>query len=239
MKIIPAIDLINGQCVRLVQGDYNQKTIYSDNPVEMAQRFEAAGFSRLHLVDLDGAKQKKPVNMQVLKSVAAQSNLTIDFGGGIREEEQVQAIFESGAHQVVIGSLAVKQPELLRVWLQRYGPERFILAADVRGEHISTHGWQEASNLHWKDFIEQYQALDVVDFLCTDVAKDGKLEGSSEELYRRILKAFPSIGLIASGGVKSLEELQRLKQMGCKGAIVGKAIYEGILALEDLVQLEK
>lgn len=234
MEIIPAIDLIDGQCVRLTQGDYAQKKVYSDNPLEMAQRFEAAGLKRLHLVDLDGAKQKKPINTEVLQAISQQSNLNIDFGGGIRQEEDIKRILKSGAQQVVIGSLAVKQPKKLRVWLERYRPERFILAADVRGEYISTHGWQESTDLHWKDFIEQYQALGVVDFLCTDVAKDGKLQGSSEALYQRILEAFPTIGLIASGGVISLAELQRLHDIGCKGAIVGKAIYEGILTLEEL-----
>lgn len=237
MKIIPAIDIIDGQCVRLVQGDYQQKTVYSDSPLEVAQKFEAAGFERLHLVDLDGAKQKKSVNLKVLKILASNTQLAIDFGGGIRREEQVQAIFEAGAKQVVIGSLAVKQPEMLKNWLQSYGPERFILAADVRDEKISTHGWQESSDLSWQDFIADYEKEGVKDFLCTDVSKDGKLQGSAEGLYERMLQAFPHIRLIASGGVRSLTELQRLKSLGCSGAIVGKAIYEGVLALEDLAKL--
>lgn len=238
MHIIPAIDIIDGKCVRLTKGDYNQKTEYNDNPLEVAQEFEAAGIQRLHLVDLDGAKAKKVVNLDVLKSIAENTNLTIDFGGGVQSTEDLKAVFDAGANQITGGSIAVKNEALFTEWIEEFGGEKIILGADVKGEQIAIHGWQESSEKHIYDFLDHYLAKGLQYVICTDVSKDGALEGTSNELYQNILDRFPSINLIASGGVSKLEDLQILEGMDIYGAIVGKAIYEKRINLNDLKQFQ-
>lgn len=238
MHIIPAIDIIDGKCVRLTKGDYNQKTEYNNNPLEVAQEFEAAGIQRLHLVDLDGAKAKKVVNLDVLKSIAENTNLTIDFGGGVQSTEDLKAVFDAGANQITGGSIAVKNEALFTEWIEEFGGEKIILGADVKGEQIAIHGWQESSEKHIYDFLDHYLAKGLQYVICTDVSKDGALEGTSNELYQNILDRFPSINLIASGGVSKLEDLQILEGMDIYGAIVGKAIYEKRINLKDLKQFQ-
>lgn len=234
LEIIPAIDLINGQCVRLTQGDYQQKKIYNSDPVAMAQEFEGAGISRLHLVDLDGAKARKVVNLQVLKDIVQATNLVIDFGGGVQSEEDLQKVLDAGAAQVTAGSLAVKQPEVVAEWLGRYGAERIILGADVRNGHIAIHGWQEESEQKIEQFLENYTQRGAQYCICTDVSKDGLLQGTALELYQQLRAQFPDLKLIASGGVKTIEELRALQDMGCYGVIIGKALYEGYISLDAL-----
>lgn len=236
MLIIPAIDIIDGKCVRLTQGDYNQKKEYNSNPLEVAREFEAAGIKRLHLVDLDGAKAKKVINLEVLQKIASQTNLQIDFGGGVQSTEDLKAVFEAGAQQVTGGSIAIKNEALFTEWIQEFGGEKIILGADVKDEHIAIHGWQESSEQHIFDFLENYLAKGLQYVICTDVSKDGALQGTSNELYAEILKRFPSIKLIASGGVSKLDDLILLDQMGIYGVIVGKAIYEKRISLEELNQ---
>lgn len=238
MHIIPAIDIIDGKCVRLTKGDYNKKTEYNDNPLEVAKEFEAAGIQRLHLVDLDGAKAKKVVNLEVLKSISDNTNLTIDFGGGVQSTKDLKAVFEAGANQITGGSIAVKNEALFTEWIEEFGGEKIILGADVKGEHIAIHGWQESSERHIFDFLEHYLAKGLKYVICTDVSKDGALEGTSNELYQDILDRFPEVKLIASGGVSKLEDLQTLEQMNVYGAIVGKAIYEKRINLSDLKQFQ-
>ncbi|WP_296620680.1 1-(5-phosphoribosyl)-5-[(5-phosphoribosylamino)methylideneamino]imidazole-4-carboxamide isomerase [Marivirga sp.] len=238
MHIIPAIDIIDGKCVRLTKGDYNQKTEYNDNPLEVAKEFEAAGIERLHLVDLDGAKAKKVVNLDVLKSIANNTNLTIDFGGGVQSTEDLKAVFDAGANQITGGSIAVKNEALFTEWIEEFGGEKIILGADVKGEHIAIHGWQESSEKHIFDFLEHYLAKGLKYVICTDVSKDGALQGTSNQLYQDILDRFPNIKLIASGGVSKLEDLQILEDMNVYGAIVGKAIYEKRINLSDLKQFQ-
>ncbi|MGH1336150.1 MAG: 1-(5-phosphoribosyl)-5-[(5-phosphoribosylamino)methylideneamino]imidazole-4-carboxamide isomerase [Aureispira sp.] len=234
LEIIPAIDLINGQCVRLTQGDYQQKKVYNNDPVAMAQEFEAAGITRLHLVDLDGAKARKVMNLEVLRKIAQGTNLTIDFGGGVQSEEDLQKVLEAGATQVTAGSLAVKQPEIVVDWLERYGTERIILGADVLNGNIAIHGWQEESEENITIFLERYTQKGVEYCICTDVSKDGLLKGTALELYQELRLGFPDLKLIASGGVRTLAELVALKEMGCYGVIIGKALYEGHLPLSAL-----
>ncbi|MGM0580454.1 MAG: 1-(5-phosphoribosyl)-5-[(5-phosphoribosylamino)methylideneamino]imidazole-4-carboxamide isomerase [Bacteroidota bacterium] len=238
MHIIPAIDIIDGKCVRLTKGDYNQKTEYNDNPLEVAKEFEAAGIQRLHLVDLDGAKAKKVVNLEVLKSIANYTNLTIDFGGGVQSTEDLKAVFDAGANQITGGSIAVKNEALFTEWIEEFGGEKIILGADVKGEHIAIHGWQESSEKHIFDFLEHYLAKGLQYVICTDVSKDGALEGTSNKLYQDILDRFPDVKLIASGGVSNLKDLQILEEMKVYGAIVGKAIYEKRINLKDLKQFQ-
>ena len=234
MDIIPAIDIIDGQCVRLTQGDYAQKKIYHQDPLEAAKKFEAAGLRRLHVVDLDGAKASRIINYKILQKLASKTNLQIDFGGGIKSDEDIRIAFESGARQVTVGTIAVKNKALFLSWLEQYGGERLILGADVRNEFLAISGWQETSELSLFDFLENYIAKGIQEVICTDIAKDGLLKGPSIPLYRRILDRFPSLRLIASGGVTTKTDLNELKAMGCHGAIVGKAIYEGRIKLEDL-----
>ncbi|MDC7997895.1 1-(5-phosphoribosyl)-5-[(5-phosphoribosylamino)methylideneamino]imidazole-4-carboxamide isomerase [Gilvibacter sediminis] len=236
MRIIPAIDLIEGKCVRLTQGDYNQKTVYNEDPLEVAKEFEAHGIEYLHLVDLDGAKSKRIVNHKVLERIATKTSLKIDFGGGVKSDEDIRIAFESGAQQVTGGSIAVSAPELFASWLKLYGSERLILGADCKDRMIATHGWQQASGLEVKEFIGQYLEKSVQYVICTDIAKDGMLQGPSFDLYQELLE-LEGIKLIASGGVTTLSELEQLQAMGCEGAIVGKAIYEGTIALKDLEKL--
>lgn len=234
MQIIPAIDIIDGKCVRLTQGDYDQKTIYHESPLEVAKEFEEAGLQRLHLVDLDGAKAGAVQNWKVLETIAKKTFLQIDFGGGIKTEADLQKVFDAGASFATIGSLAVKNPEIFSNWLQKYGPEKFLLGADVKGEMIAVSGWLETSEELVYDFIQQYLDKGIQQLFCTDISKDGKLEGPSINLYKEIIRKFPSLYFIASGGVANVDDLYQLKEIGCKGVIVGKAIYEGRLTLQEL-----
>jgi phosphoribosylformimino-5-aminoimidazole carboxamide ribotide isomerase len=234
MQIIPAIDLIDRKCVRLTQGDYAQKTIYNENPLEVAKQFEAAGLKRLHLVDLDGAKAGTVKNWAVLQEIAAYTTLSIDFGGGIKKDKDLNIVFESGAAYATIGSLAVKEPDTFLEWLSVYGADKFILGADVKSEKIAVAGWLETTDINIYDFLQDYINKGILQSFCTDVSKDGKLEGPSIDLYKNIVQKFPSLYCIASGGVSCLDDLTALKELGCAGAIVGKAIYEGRIALKDL-----
>ena len=238
MHIIPAIDLINGQCVRLTKGDYNEKTVYSNDPVEMALSFQEAGLRHLHLVDLDGAKKGEVVNWPVLEAIAKATHLTIDFSGGIKTEDQLKRALDAGAAKVTIGSLAVNRPDTFKDWIVRFGAEKLILGADVLNRQIAVHGWQENSGVDILDFIYGYTLCGIRQVMCTDVSKDGMLQGPSTALYEDILQRFPDLHLIASGGVSSMEDLHTLQKAGCTSAIVGKAIYEGRVTLEELSAFE-
>lgn len=238
MHIIPAIDLIDGQCVRLTQGDYSQKKIYHDSPLEMAKRFEDAGIKRLHLVDLDGAKAKRIINGDVLRSIASGTSLKVDFGGGVQSDEDIALAFSLGAHQVTGGSIAVKNPVLFDAWIQQFGGEKIILGADAKDRKIAVSGWQETSGEEVISFIKKYFAKGLSHVICTDVAKDGLLQGPSLDLYRDILSEIPGIRLIASGGVAGVKDLEDLQKIGVYGAIVGKAYYEGKITLEQLASFE-
>jgi phosphoribosylformimino-5-aminoimidazole carboxamide ribotide isomerase len=234
MEIIPAIDIIEGKCVRLTQGDYAQKTIYNENPLEVAKEFEAAGLQRLHLVDLDGAKEKKVKNWKVLESIASKTNLEIDFGGGLNTENDVKIVFDSGASLATVGSIAVKNEMEFLKWLMIFGAEKFLLGADVKDKMIAIHGWLETTDKSIFEFIENYVDKGVQQIFCTDVSKDGKLEGPSTELYKEIIAKFPGLLFIASGGVATIKDLGSLKEAGCKGVIIGKAIYENRISLKEL-----
>ncbi|MCU1287927.1 MAG: hisA [Acidobacteria bacterium] len=234
IEIIPAIDLIDGKCVRLSQGDFTRKKIYNENPLEVAKEFESFGLRRLHIVDLDGAKNGKVTNLKVLETVSRGTDLTIDFGGGIKTDEDVKSVFDAGAAFASIGSIAVKEPGVFSEWLDKFGSEKFLLGADVRDEKIAINGWQTATNLEILPFLESYFAKGVSQVFCTDISKDGLLQGSSNELYERILSALPELKLIASGGVGSIEDVYRLGKIGCSGVIIGKAIYEGKISLQQL-----
>ena len=238
IELIPAIDIIGGQCVRLTKGDYDQKTVYGD-PLEMAHEFEKAGIKRLHMVDLDGAKSKHIVNSHVLKQIAAETNLEIDFGGGIKSHEDIDAAFESGAQMVTVGSVAVTNPQLFTWWLQKYGPDRMILGADVRNGKISINGWKEDSDEDLLPFLQKYIEAGVRMVLCTEISKDGTLGGPAIDLYKRVLDKYPDLYLIASGGVSSVQDLLDLREAGLPAAIVGKAYYEGRITLEQLSQLSQ
>lgn len=233
MHIIPAIDLIDGQCVRLTQGDYDRKTVYSGDPLEVAKRFEAAGLRRLHLVDLDGARSGHIVNYRVLERLATQTSLHIDFGGGLKSDDDLHIAFASGAAQVTGGTIAVRQPDVFLRWLAAYGPERIILGADVRDGRVAVSGWQEASQRELEEFLEDYTTQGVAYAICTDVSKDGLLRGPALGLYQQIRQQFPDLQLIASGGVTTAADLRQLADLGCYGAIVGKALYEGRISLEE------
>ncbi len=234
MQIIPAIDIIDGKCVRLSKGDYSQKTIYNEHPLEVAKRFEDAGLQRLHLVDLDGAKAGAVKNWKVLEQVAGKTGLKIDFSGGISSDESLAITFNSGATYAAIGSIAVKKEALLVQWFIAYGVEKFILGADVLDEKIQIKGWTEATDINIIDFIKNYATKGVKQFFCTDISKDGLLQGSSNDLYKKILSEVADIELIASGGVSKMKDLKDLKAIGCSGAIVGKAIYEEKINISDL-----
>lgn len=236
MHIIPAIDIIDGKCVRLTEGDYAQKKIYNKHPLEVAKKFEDAGLQRLHLVDLDGAKAGAVKNWKVLETIAAKTSLVIDFGGGIKREEDVKIVFSSGAALATVGSIAVKDEERFVSWLKQFGAGKFLLGADVKKEKIAISGWLETTDIWIYDFIEKYIAHKVQQIFCTDVSKDGKLEGPSIELYKNILTKFPKLHFIASGGVSSIRDLEELQNIGCSAAIVGKAIYEGRISLNELKQ---
>lgn len=233
MRIIPAIDIIDGKCVRLSKGDYDTKKIYNENPVEVAKEFEDFGIQYLHLVDLDGAKAKKIINQKVIENIAKKTNLIIDFGGGIRSEEDLQKAFDSGAKKVTLGSIAVVNPELCLAWLEKFGAEKLILGADCLDRKIKTSGWLENSETDVVDFIKEYQKKGFREVVCTDISKDGMLQGPSTALYQEILEN-STIELIASGGISNIEDVQKMKEIGCAGTIIGKAIYEGRISLEDL-----
>ena len=234
MEIIPAIDIIDGKCVRLTQGDYARKKIYNEHPLEVAKEFENAGLRRLHLVDLDGAKAGQVKNWKVLETIAGKTALTIDFGGGIKKQEDVNIVFYSGAALATVGSIAVKNEAELVKWFMIFGAEKFLLGADVKDEKIAIGGWLETTDIWIYDFIEKYIGHGIKQIFCTDVSKDGKLEGPAVELYKNIVQKFPALHFIASGGVSSVDDLHALRDAGCKGAIVGKAIYEGRVRINDL-----
>ncbi len=234
MRIIPAIDIIEGKCVRLTKGDYNTKKVYNENPVEVAKEFQDAGIEHLHVVDLDGAEASHIVNYKVLEQIAVKTNLKIDFGGGLKSDEDLRIAFESGANQITGGSIAVKNPVVFENWIQKYGSEKIILGADCNNEKIAINGWQEESELEVIPFIQKYQSKGIEYVICTDISKDGMLQGPSFDLYQRILNSSKKIKLIASGGVSQFEELPKLAELGCEGVIIGKAIYENKIRLKDL-----
>jgi len=234
MEIIPAIDIIDGKCVRLTQGDYSQKKIYNEHPLEVAAAFEGAGLRRLHLVDLDGAKAGAVKNWKVLEALAGKTGMVIDFGGGIKTAKDVEIVFNSGAALATVGSIAVKDGPLFVSWLQEYGEDRFLLGADVKDEKIAIGGWLETTDRWIYDFIQEYMEKGVRQLFCTDVSKDGLLEGPALELYTNIVNKFPGLHFIASGGVSEMDDVLRLEEAGCAGVIIGKAIYEGRITLKEL-----
>lgn len=237
IELIPAIDIINGQCVRLTKGDYDQKTVYHNSPAEVAKQFEAIGFSRLHVVDLDGAKSKHIVNSQVLQDITRETDLAVDFGGGIKTDDDIQTAFNSGAKQVTIGSVAVTQPQLFMSWIDKYGADRLILGADVRNGKISINGWKEDSTEDLLPFLKKYVDAGVRNVLCTEISKDGTLAGPAIDLYCRIMDAYPTLHLIASGGVSSIDDITALKKAGIPAVVFGKAIYEGRIDLNELITI--
>ena len=234
IELIPAIDIIGGQCVRLTKGDYDQKTVYRDSPAEVAKEFEKIGFKRLHVVDLDGAKSKHIVNEQVLKAITNKTHLTVDFGGGIKTDEDIEKAFAAGASMVTIGSIAVTSPDLFMGWLEKYGAERIILGADVRHGKISINGWKEDSSEDLLPFLKKYVDAGVSNVLCTEISKDGTLAGPAIELYQSMMAAYPELHLIASGGVSSIEDIHALDAAGIPAVVFGKAIYEGKINLNEL-----
>jgi len=234
MEIIPAIDLINGQCVRLTEGDFAQQTTYDNDPLAVAQRFEQQGVRRLHLVDLDGARARQPVNLPVLEQISRHTNLVIDFGGGLQSETAVRQAFDAGASQITAGSIAVREPETVGGWLRTFGAERIIIGADFRDNHIAINAWAEQSERTLREFVEDYLQQGATTFICTDVSKDGKLQGPSLSAYEQLRQQLPQAQLVASGGVTTLADLEALAAIGMHGAIVGKAIYEGTITLSEL-----
>ena len=234
IELIPAIDIINGQCVRLTKGDYDQKTVYG-NPLDMALEFERLGFRRLHVVDLDGAKSKHIVNDAVLKGITTETNLVVDFGGGIKTDAALEKAFASGASMVTVGSIAVTKPERFMGWLEQYGAERMILGADVRNGKISINGWKEDSEEDLLPFLKKYIDAGVQNVLCTEISKDGTLAGPAIDLYKRVMDAYPELHLIASGGVSSIEDINALDEAGIPAVVFGKAIYEGRIDLRELI----
>ena len=227
IELIPAIDIINGQCVRLTKGDYSQKTVYNDNPVVVAQRFEQLGFKRLHIVDLDGAKSKHIVNDEVLRRITSETKLIVDFGGGIKTDDDIEKAFAAGASMVTIGSIAVTDKERFIGWLQKYGADKIILGADVRGGMISINGWKEDSQQELLPFLKYYVEKGVKNVLCTEISRDGTLSGPAMDLYRKVMAEYPEIHLIASGGVSSNEDIEALEAAGIPAVVFGKAFYEG------------
>ncbi|MBO0358538.1 1-(5-phosphoribosyl)-5-[(5-phosphoribosylamino)methylideneamino]imidazole-4-carboxamide isomerase [Hymenobacter sp. BT186] len=234
MEIIPAIDLINGQCVRLTEGDFSQQTTYDTDPVAVAQRFEQQGVKRLHLVDLDGARAKQPVNLPILERIAARTSLVIDYGGGLQSEQAVRQALDAGAQQVTAGSIAVREPALVGEWLHSFGAEKIIVGADFRDDYIAINAWAEQSERTLQEFLADYLAVGATTFICTDVSKDGKLQGPALETYRTLRAALPQARLIASGGVTTLADVEALAEVGMHGAIIGKALYEGTITLTEL-----
>ncbi|HEY2726856.1 MAG TPA: 1-(5-phosphoribosyl)-5-[(5-phosphoribosylamino)methylideneamino]imidazole-4-carboxamide isomerase [Parafilimonas sp.] len=234
IEIIPAIDIIDGKCVRLSQGDYQTKKIYDKSPLGIAKQFEEAGIKRLHIVDLDGAKQGKIIHLKTLEKVAAYTKLIIDFGGGIKTTEDVEAVLNAGAEMINIGSVAVTQPELVEEWITAFGANKILLGADVKDENIMISGWQQSANINIINYISAYILKGVNQFFCTDISKDGLLQGASIDLYKKILNIFPQLNLIASGGVSSIDDVEQLNAIGCSGVIIGKALYEGRIQLDEL-----
>ena len=239
ITIIPAIDLIDAKCVRLSQGDYDQKTVYNENPLEVAKMFEDAGITRLHLVDLDGAKAKHIVNYKVLETISSKTNLVIDFGGGLKSDEDLKIAFESGAQMITGGSIAVKDRETFLSWIETYGPEKIILGADAKDKKIAVSGWQEVSELSILDFIESYTSQGIQKVISTDIARDGMLTGPSIELYQEIMNQFEGLELIASGGIATMKDIHELNEMGVPGVITGKAIYENKISLKEIEEFYK
>ena len=234
IELIPAIDIIDGKCVRLSQGDYDTKKIYNENPLEVAKEFEANGIQRLHVVDLDGAKSSHVVNYKALDAIAGHTSLTIDFGGGIKTDEDLVIAFENGAHMVTLGSVAVKKPELFKKWLHQYGAEKIILGADVKDNRISVSGWLEEGPQELMPFLTDYTQEGVSKVLCTDISRDGMLQGPSIELYKLVMQRFPTMHLIASGGVCGVDDIFRLDEAGIPAVVFGKALYEGRITMKDL-----
>lgn len=235
IELIPAIDIIDGQCVRLTKGDYNQKKVYNDDPLTVAKEFEKIGFKRLHMVDLDGARSKHIVNDEILRRVTAETSLIVDFGGGIKSEEDIVKAFESGASMITVGSIAVTQPGLFIQWMEKYGPEKMILGADVRNGMISINGWKKDSQISLLPFLKQYVEAGVKNVLCTEISKDGTLQGPAVTLYKEIISAYPKLHLIASGGVSRKEDIDELESEGIPAVVFGKAIYEGRINLKELL----
>jgi phosphoribosylformimino-5-aminoimidazole carboxamide ribotide isomerase len=236
IELIPAIDIINGQCVRLTKGDYDQKKVYNDDPAAVAKEFEQLGFRRLHIVDLDGAKSKHIVNDAVLRSITTETKLIVDFGGGIKTEKDIEKAFEAGASMVTVGSIAVTKPALFIQWLDKYGADKMILGADVRNGMISINGWKEDSEEELLPFLKKYIDAGVKNVLCTEISKDGTLQGPAVTLYKEVMKAYPQLHLIASGGVSQKEDIEELEREGIPAVVFGKAIYEGRIDLKELLK---
>lgn len=234
IEIIPAIDIIGGECVRLVQGDYSQKTSYFKNPVEVAKRYEAIGVRRLHVVDLDGAKESMPVNLAVLENIAASTSLDVQWGGGVKSNEALDRVFEAGAGRAICGSIAVKRPALFEEWLKTYGADRIILGADTKDGRVAVNGWEESSDVDVETLIGRFLPFGLSQVICTDIAKDGMLQGPSFALYERLYERFPNLDITVSGGIRDLEDIIRLDEMCFRSVVVGKAIYEGRIKLTDL-----
>ena len=234
MEIIPAIDIIDGKCVRLTKGDFEKKIIYEDHPLEVAKRFEAVGIKRLHIVDLDGANWEPLKNLKALEDISNNTSLIIDFGGGIKTSGNVQAVLNAGAAMVNVGSITVKDPELFYQWIKYFGAEKFLPGADVLFKKIKIHGWKEETRIDVFDFIKDIISEGIYQIFCTDISKDGMMEGPSTELYKEILQSFPSLKLIASGGISNFDDLLMLEEIGCAGAIVGKAIYEEKISMKQI-----
>lgn len=236
IKLIPAIDIIDGRCVRLTKGNYNEKTIYHENPVDVAKEFEQLGLTRLHLVDLDGAKSDHVINIDVLKAISTQTNLHVDFSGGIKSDDDIKDVFNNGANMVTIGSVAVNNPYLFNKWLKEYGPQKIILGADIKNGSIAINGWKDETKKSIYSFLEHYISLGIINILCTDITKDGTLSGPAYNLYTKILRRFPEINLIASGGVSSNEDIIKLDKLGVKAVVFGKAYYEHKIDIKTLMQ---
>lgn len=239
IEIIPAIDLIEGKCVRLKQGDFAQKTVYNENPLEVAKQFEAIGLKRLHVVDLDGAKNGKVTNLPILEKIVANTNLVVDFGGGVKTREEAVAVFSAGAQILTIGSIAVKKAEMFESWLAEFGGERVLLGADVKNGKVAINGWQTETEIELISFLQNWHSNGVQQAFCTEISRDGLLAGPAVELYRQIKKALPKLKLIASGGVSRLGDFSALEAAGCSGVIVGKAIYENKITLAELSEYTK
>ncbi|NER04666.1 MAG: 1-(5-phosphoribosyl)-5-[(5-phosphoribosylamino)methylideneamino]imidazole-4-carboxamide isomerase [Okeania sp. SIO3C4] len=236
IEIIPAIDLIDGKCVRLSQGDYNTKKVYNENPVEVAKEFEGLGIKRLHLVDLDGAKKGQIVNIAVLEAITEATSLIVDFGGGVKTASDVQSVLDAGARWATVGSMAAKEPATFAEWVDTFGADQIMLGADVKGFNIATSGWLETSELHIYDFLKEKLALGIQDVFCTDISKDGMLQGVAVDLYKDLHERFPTMNLIASGGVSAEKDIWEAEKAGCSGVIIGKAIYEGKINLANLLK---
>lgn len=234
IEIIPAIDIIEGKCVRLQQGEYSTKIIYDENPLEVAKIFEDAGLKRLHMVDLEGAKENRVINIKILEKIASETNLVIDFGGGIKSEDDLEKVFSGGASFATIGSIAVKEPALFKSWVTKYGSEKIIMGADEKDYKLAISGWTNVTDIDLFDFIEDNYNAGVKYILCTDIAKDGMLMGSSISLYKKLKEKFQDLNIIASGGITKIEEIEELNNLKLHGVIIGKAIYEGMISLEEL-----